>query len=349
MSQEMLCPPPECLTDVQFGLATARRGIGNLLQILLGLFQPVFAQGQIEEYSAGVVGLRSIAPALDDLFGQGLHTLDRRRPRFIASHDGATLRGPQGRSLPPDGLREYRSMPGPAFRPRRQLRPIRPIRSGDRPGNSVPCRILPRPLRAGSGRVHAQCQPAVLQGLALRGGDLLLALALRIAIVADAGPRGLFLLGLGGKQTIQGRLGMIAGVGKSSRLARRCRAKRRIEQTNLGLRLIGPSRGGHDVELLPRPIDLLGPQAALLRRRGRQGLQIGQRRLAAEKTDGQIDLAGNRRRPAGSGTIAPDPPLGDVQPLLVLLHLGPKRCLQGLHGGLPAQRVEIGRIVRQAE
>ena len=47
--------------------------------------------------------------------------------------------------------------------------------------------------------------------------------------------------------------------------------------------------------------------------------------------------------------IAPDPPLSDVQPLLVFLHLGSQRYFQGLHGSLPAQRVEIGQIIGQDE
>ena len=98
----------------------------------------------------------------------------------------------------------------------------------------------------------------------MRGGDLLLALALRVAIVADAGARGLFLLGLGGEEMVQGRLGMIQGIGKGSRFALLGMAQRRIEETNFGLRLVWPRRGGHDAELLPRPVDLLGRQFALL-------------------------------------------------------------------------------------
>ena len=120
-----------------------------------------------------------------------------------------------------------------------------------------------------------------------------LALALRIAIVALAAARGLFLLGLGGAETVQGRLGMIAGVGKGARFARLGRAQRRIEQADFGLCLVGPGRRGHDVELLPRPVDLAAFASRFARAMRPAGLHIGQRRLAAEETDGQIDLRGN--------------------------------------------------------
>ena len=177
-----------------------------------------------------------------------------------------------------------------------------------------------------------------------------LALALRIAIVACAGALGLFLLGLGGEETVQGRLGMIAGVGKGSRFARRGRAQRRIEQADLGLRLIGPGRGGHDVELLPRPVDLLGPQSALLGRCGRQRLQIGQRRLAAEKTDGQIDLAGSRPLAGRAADDRPPATAGRCPALaLYFFTSGRSAVSRACTAALPRKRVEIGRIIGQAE
>ena len=53
------------------------------MQILLGLFQLAVAQGQLQENRAGVVGLGTVAPALDHPLGQGLHAIDRRLPRLI--------------------------------------------------------------------------------------------------------------------------------------------------------------------------------------------------------------------------------------------------------------------------
>ena len=329
--------PPECLTEVQLGLTAARRRIGNLLQILLGLFQPAFAQGQIQEYPAGVIGLRTIAPALDDLFGQGLQSLHRRRPRLV----GRTAeQGFAGRKADPCRLTGGgRIAGGLGQRFAQGGRFVQFARGVAEIGQVIAHRVIFFRAAALPRRAQVQRQLAVLQGFALRGGNLLLALALRIAIVACAGALGLFLLGLGGEETVQGRLGMIAGVGKGSRFARLGRAQRRIEQTDLGLRLVRSGRGGHEVELLPRPVDLLGPQSALLERCGRQGLQ---HRPAPprRRENGWPDRPRRKRAPPRRKRAADDRPpatAGRCPALLVFLHLGPQRRLQGLHGGLAAQ------------
>ena len=190
------------------------------MQIVCGLLQLAFGQGQIQERPAGLIGLGTIAPALDDIFGQGLQAFHGRRPRRIGS---ATEQGLAGRQADQRRLACRRRIAGgPGQLLAQGGRFLQLARSVVEIGQVIAHRVIF--FLPNRGRAQLQRQLAILQCLAARGFDLLPALALRVVIVARAAARGRLLLGPGGAETLQGRRGMQAGLGKGPRFARRGRA-----------------------------------------------------------------------------------------------------------------------------